>query len=790
LHKHVKSQNGLLPRGGKRMSKRQRFEKLTHLQLQQKVIHLDSELVHCHSISQTKDRSYREQMVRLQQDNDNLRREMQGIINEHNTYYQDRNKLIHEYNKILQKNMAYQTKLAQLKESNEAAESKKKTDRFADENNNLVKLTEDLRKEAQMHEENSEKLFKEKQIMEVQLEELKKEISLMRKEYKESQQKFSKENEWEAEFHELEPLLKKAIKEREEIFKDNQALQTRINELSQKITEKDENIGSLQQGIALHQKETEEYKKNVESLKKREETLIQEKKEMSVELSEVQKGLNQLKKDKSKFQNELQLKQWILDDVTAQNKGFVQQLEVLKENMEQITQKNVIYLQKITQLDSEKHSVLEVFGKHEAELSNAKTQIMELKTLKSKIFSRLKYRLKEVRRLEKENHQIIEEKAGLLKKIAILEDDNTSIRDSVLQFSIQREADEKRLDHITSELNEVFTQTKTIIRTVSSLQDQLEAKNRKINQLKKENEKLMQEIIQLNDDFEKSEARKSELENQIEVMKTELLKAQDSLIRLELFETEKLKLKDELETKIEEFNNLTHNYQREKDSYLHVLEHVQDQVNVYKEKSEFFDSEKGSWSKQIDELKSELAKTKATLVKMEELERKNERIAAELEDKKVEIYKIQKESELALQNQMIHFNSELKLYQEKIDQYEKDRVYAENQIKEMKAKFAVLESNLKEKENFIRQFITQPPMTSAIQKAVQPAVETIKNSEQPLPIENNQSLPQGQQAGDWFQRNISQQQAQYQNVQKGTNSSSTAMDFFTLRSKTTQPSSP
>jgi hypothetical protein len=117
-------------------------------------------------------------------------------------------------------------------------------------------------------------------------------------------------------------------------------------------------------------------------------------------------------------------------------------------------------------------------------------------------------------------------------------------------------------------------------------------------------------------------------------------------------------------------------------------------------------------------------------------------------------------------------------------------VYAENQIKEMKAKFAVLESNLKEKENFIRQFITQPPMTSAIQKAVQPAVETIKNSEQPLPIENNQSLPQGQQAGDWFQRNISQQQAQYQNVQKGTNSSSTAMDFFTLRSKTTQPSSP
>jgi chromosome segregation ATPase len=761
------------------MSKRQRFEKLTHMQLQQKVIHLDSELIHCQSISELKDRRYREQLIRLQQENENLRREMQGIINESRMYYQERDELIFEYNRMLQSNKAYQAKLTQLKESNKETEIAGKTGRLAAENENLVKLTEELRKEAEMHKENSENLIKEKQIMEVQLEELKKEISLMRKESKE-----------EAEFQKLEPLLKKAIKEREEIFKDNQALQVRLNELSQKITEKDEDIGSLQQGIALLQKETEEYKRNVESLKEREETLIQENKGMGVELSEMQKVLNQLKKDKSNFQNELQLKQRVLDDVTAQNKGFVQQLEVLKENMEQITQKNVIYLQKITQLDSEKHSVLEVFGKHEAELSNAKTQIMEFKIFKSKIFARLKYRLKEVRRLEKENHQIIEERAGLLKRIAILDEENTSIRESVLQFSIQRESDKKRLDHITSELNEVFTQTKKIIRTASSLQDQLEAKNREINQMKKENEKLMQEIIQLNEDFEKSEARKSELENQIEVMKTELLKAQDSLVRLELFETEKLKLKDELETKIEEFNNLTHNYQREKDSYLQVLEHVQDQVNVYKEKSEFFDSEKGSWSKQIDELKSELAETKATLVKMEELEKKNERLTAELDDKKLEIYKIQKESDRTLQNQMIQFNSELKLYQEKIDQYEKDRVNAENQIKELKAKFAILESSLKEKENFIRQFITQPPLTAGMQKVVQPAMEAIKKSEEPIPTENNPSIPQTQQSGDWFQRNISQQQGIYQNIQKSANSAPAAVDFFTLRSKTTQPTSP
>ncbi|SDN52806.1 hypothetical protein [Bacillus sp. OK048] len=784
------------------MLKRHRFEKLTQMQLQQKVIHLESELVQCQSLSETKDRSYREQMIRLRQDNDILRREMQGILNEQKTYLQERDGLILEYNKIIQKNRAYQTKIAQLKESNMVTQSVEKTDRVAEENDNLVKLAEELRREAQVHKENSEKLFKEKQIKEVQLEQLKKEMSLLRKEYKESHQNHLRGQELEGELQKLDPLLKKLIHEREEVFEVNKTLEASLNDLLQKITEKDEKIESLQQGIVRLKEDSEEYKNMVERLENSEKSLIQQNKELVTNLSEVQKLINQLNKEKSNFQNELQLNEKVIDDITTQNKNFIQQLEFLKENMEQKTQKNVIYLQKITQLDSEKQAVLDGFGKHQTELANAKTQIMELETLKRKILIRLKNRLKEVRWLEKENHQLKEERVGHLKRITILDEENTSIRESVIQFYMKRESDEKRLDNITSQLNEVFTQTKTIIRTASSLQDQLEAKNREINQMKKENEKLMQEITQLNDDFEKSEARKSELENQIEVMKNELLKAQDSLTRLELFESEKLKLKDELETKIEEFNNLTHNYQREKDSYLQVLDLVQDQVNVYKEKSESFGAENGSWSKQIDELKSELAKTKATLVKMEELEQKKEMLAAELEAKKIELYQIQKQSERALQNQMIQFNSELKTYQEKIEQYEKDKVNAEKQMNEMKARFAVLESSLKEKENFIRQFITQPPLTSGIQKAVQPTMETITRSEQPLQTETitrseqplqtetNPSLSQGQQSGDWFQRNITQQQGLYQNAQKSMNYSPPAVDFFTLRSKTTQPSSP
>ena len=167
----------------------------------------------------------------------------------------------------------------------------------------------------------------------------------------------------------------------------------------------------------------------------------------------------------------------------------------------------------------------------------------------------------------------------------------------------------------------------------------------------------MQDIVELQEDFERSEVRKNELENQIEIMRTDLLKAQKSLTRLEQFESEKLRLKEDLEVKIEEYNMLTEHYQHEKESYLHVLEHIQDQVNIYKDQSQKFDAEKGSWSKQIDELKAELAQTKATLVKMAELEQKNDKLTAELQEKEIEIYKMKKENDRALEQQMEQFKT-------------------------------------------------------------------------------------------------------------------------------------
>ena len=294
---------------------------------------------------------------------------------------------------------------------------------------------------------------------------------------------------------------------------------------------------------------------------------------------------------------------------------------------------------------------------------------------------------------------------------------------------------------------------------------------------------LMQEVMQLKEDYERSESKKNELEDQIEIMRSELMKAQNSLSRLEQFETEKLKLKDDLESKIDEYNMLTNNYQHEKESYLDVLEHVQDQVNVYKEKSEQFDAEKGSWSKQIDELKSELIQTKATIVKMDELEQKNANLVAEIQAKEMEIYKTKKENERALQHQMDQFRAEMKLYQDKISQYEKDREIWEKQMKQMKTKIDGLESSLVEKENFIKQFIKKP---------LSPLESTIRS---PQPIDNQSGQPSSiqqkpaPQPTDWFQRVLSQQQQQglSQPVQVKQNATSPPMDFFTLRSKTTQP---
>lgn len=313
---------------------------------------------------------------------------------------------------------------------------------------------------------------------------------------------------------------------------------------------------------------------------------------------------------------------------------------------------------------------------------------------------------------------------------------------------------------------------------------------------------LMQEIVELNEDIEieKTVEPKNELENQIEIMRTDLINAQRALSRLEQFETEKLRLKEDLEVKIEEFNMLTEHYQHEKENYLHVLQHIQDQVNIYKEHSQKFDTEKGSWSKQIDELKSELMQTKATLVKKEELEQKNAQLQAELQTKEMEMYRLKKDNERALAQQLEQFKVEMKMHQDKIAQYEKDREIWEKQMKQMKAQFAGLEANLEEKENFIKQFIKQPLSSSTpyVQSSNEQFLQTQTQSQtQSLPqlqskseeapaAQNRPSIQSSPQSSDWLLRMMNMQAGANQQSPNNPKSSSSSIDFFTLRSKTTQ----
>lgn len=882
------------------MEKRGKFEKLTHVQLQQKVIHLESELSFIRTNRERRDRKCLERVNLLEQENDRLKIEFQEVVNEKVEYSREIKALIKDYNELLMKNTADQNKILQLERSIGLGEFEEKIESLSSENDMLVKLVKDLKKEAELLRGDVEKHLTEKQIYESEMEQFKKELSSLEEANEEMHRLTIKERELvESELTQMENAcnlyqekeialimqiekgeadLIEAQNEISQINKENTDLKQELekknivlnnktienqkkdqdlqflkqkneaylqkiskleeyknaaleseghlkteilnvksqlmgsekvkNEMLILLKEQENEVGRLKEEnnrfveektvllnkLAQLEKELIQSENNHTIYQEKESTLIMKMGKVEADLIKAQKEILKINKEKTDMEQELKNKIMILDDIMIQNQKMGQNLQVLKEKEAHLQQKSVSYLQKITQLETDKNTMLESESHLKTEIFNAKSQLMELEKVKTEVLNHLRERESEIGKLMEENNQFIEEKTILLNKLSKLEDENSSFHETVSILSVQRQSDDKRMDHITANLNEVFTETKQLVRMTSSLKHQLEAKTIEINKLKKEKKMLMQEVVQLKDDYEKAESRKNELEDQIEIMRSELMKAQNSLSRLEQFETDKLKLKEDLETKIDEFNMLTDHYQREKESYLHVLEHVQDQVNVYKEKSDQFDAEKGSWSKQIDNLKSELIQTKASIVKMEELEQKNVELAAEIQAKEIEIYKIKKDSERALQHQMEQFKAELKLYQDKISQYEKDREIWENQMKQMKAQFAGFESSLEEKENFIKQYISQP-LSSAASK-VQPVHQSNSQSQQSSFIQQNstplQPSPQQstQQSTDWFQRMASQQQGLSQVVQNNQNSNTTTMDFFTLRRKTTQPSIP
>jgi chromosome segregation ATPase len=377
----------------------------------------------------------------------------------------------------------------------------------------------------------------------------------------------------------------------------------------------------------------------------------------------------------------------------------------------------------------------------------------------------------------------------LLNKITHLEEENLTFHERNLKLTELREYDEKRMDKISDNLNDVFKETKQLVRMTSSLKHQLEAKVLELNQIKEDKQLLEAELIQFKKDYKNLEVRNKELENKINQMGSELHKAKQSLSLLEQIQLEKNQLSEELESKMKEFILITENYQREKASYQTDLEHVQEQIKGYKERTNRFEVEKAEWSTQMNELKTKLEQAREDLQKREELEHKNNNLAEELRAKEIEIFKIKKENELALLQKTNHFNSEIKMKQDYLRQSELDREKLEKQINEIKVQFNVLESNLEEKENFIRLFIKQPlsqPNLDSQATEGQSQQKLSKSVDQH--IQETSFQQQVQQSFDWFQQIKAQQQYTYQQTPSQTKTSNPAiMDFFALRNKTTQP---
>jgi chromosome segregation ATPase len=787
---------GISPQGGGSILLRN-IDRLSPIQLQQKIIHLESELSYCRNDKETRFQNYHEQIRLMKQDNSRLKREMERILNENEIFSLERDELIKDYNELLLVNKELQTKINQHGNLGRTFYLKEQQEKVVSDKESYEKCIEELQLQVKEKDKEIEGLKEIESNLRLQLTESHAERELFSERcivLASEQQKLEQELSIKtAELNKVQHEMAEIMKVIRILDSDNESSQQELHE-------------SEKQREWLMQKET-----NLN------ETLII----MREELADALKNIDELNKVLHDLKVELGRKNEQLSEDAEEKEKMGQEIQVLQELQEQLHQKNVSYQQKIKHLEKENHAAMESLGHIQTELSHAEAKLMELGEFKTDMYSRIEIHGKEMNKLQEENNQLINEKNEFLQKISELEKENTSFHESIEIMSQQRQSDEKRLDHITTNLNEVFAETKQLVKMTSSLKKQLETKTVEINQMKKEKELLMEEVLELRINYEKSEAKKNELENQIEIMKTELINAQKSLTRLEQFETEKLRLKDDLEEKIEEFNMLTDHYQREKDIYINVLEQVQEQVNVYKEKSESFDAEKGSWSKQIDELKTELAQTKATIVQMEELERKNIDLSTALQAKEIDIYKMEKDSERALQKQMDQFQSELKLYQDKIVQYEKDREIWEMQLKQMKTQISLLESSLEEKESFIKQYIKQPqPQTQQspqpqpkstyqnLFEKLQPSQQQYSQTQVAPPPDMQPAFtpPQMKSSGrkqplDWFQRTLIQQQGQQHMPQVAqaspeesqastpiNNQNPANMDFFALRKKTGFPS--
>lgn len=166
-----------------------KFEKLTHVQLQQKIIHLESELSLIRTNREIQNRKDKERINMLKQDNESLRLELQEALNENGMYNEERDQLIKDYNKLLMKNSEDENKILQLEKHIGLEEIDDKIEKLSLENDKLIQLTENLTKQIDIHQETIERYDKEKQISDQEIMQLQKELTQSENECKMYQQK-------------------------------------------------------------------------------------------------------------------------------------------------------------------------------------------------------------------------------------------------------------------------------------------------------------------------------------------------------------------------------------------------------------------------------------------------------------------------------------------------------------------------------------------------------------------------------------------------------------------------
>ncbi|WP_042357263.1 hypothetical protein [Bacillus rubiinfantis] len=181
-------------------------------------------------------------------------------------------------------------------------------------------------------------------------------------------------------------------------------------------------------------------------------------------------------------------------------------------------------------------------------------------------------------REEEQNHA--NKKTEYEQRIAELEEQNTSYVEQIAELTKQRTVDKKRIDHISTNIQEVFTETKQLVSMTAILKQQLEAKHIELNQAKKDKQLLVQQLVKLNEIYEQSLLQKQELESKITELKEDFLQAQQTLLQLEQMERESGPIYEELQASLLAEQNNSNKYKEELEIALDENQQLNDKLQL------------------------------------------------------------------------------------------------------------------------------------------------------------------------------------------------------------------